>query len=513
MTIALDMRRRTPRYTRTYQSRRRRQNRWIPFVLFLAVTGFCLWVVFQVIALLFSNVTSENAVVKLELLRGKAEFSLPESTQWSPGASEQTFLEGDSLRTGKNTKIALHFMEHNTLFLKESSEIKILSLQEKSSGKRTATFQLIEGGVWGYVDQRSFGGSKKSLFQIQTPSATLASHQVSFDLSTSDQQDHIRIIKGEAEIQVAEAEPLNMGVGQSLVINEESLNQIKQGQGVIDIVDNQFLESEWNIENLSIFFPQEARVLETQVKAKQVEVTPEVVSLPVSSFPSPRITSHNNNDRLTYKQVVDAEGKQVIALEGSVPEFTRQVQVGNYTLTRFQPGDRKWTYIASVEFGTLKPGENVFEIRAISLDGEASAPTKLTLFYEGNPDPTLPRGTLLDSLTPKDSAAPTDIKPFGAPSVTRPEIFALSPQSTYETSAAIVTFSGTVELGTKFIEVNGFRLRKFTEGETRFSYIANANYGNMEEGENIYKIRAFGPNEAISETQIKIYYQPLNIEV
>ncbi|NJP03806.1 hypothetical protein HC823_00825 [Candidatus Gracilibacteria bacterium] len=61
---------------------------------------------------------------------------------------------------------------------------------------------------------------------------------------------------------------------------------------------------------------------------------------------------------------------------------------------------------------------------------------------------------------------------------------------------------------TNAVEVNGFRLKKYTPGEKIFRYTANANYGNMQEGENIFEIIAFGPNDQRSKTAIKVAYQP-----
>ncbi len=81
----------------------------------------------------------------------------------------------------------------------------------------------------------------------------------------------------------------------------------------------------------------------------------------------------------------------------------------------------------------------------------------------------------------------------------------------HQTAASVITIVGEVDATTEAVEVNGFRLRKFEPGNTTFSYIANAAYGNMKEGENTYTIRAFGPKGVMSETSIKVHYAPVEL--
>ena len=102
------------------------------------------------------------------------------------------------------------------------------------------------------------------------------------------------------------------------------------------------------------------------------------------------------------------------------------------------------------------------------------------------------------------------IDEFKAPVVTRPAI--IDEGEPYQTSSDIVTIMGIVDPKTNGVEVNGFRLKKFQPGQTEFSYIANARYGNMEEGENVYEITAFGPDGKKAVKTITVVYTPVNLD-
>ncbi len=106
-----------------------------------------------------------------------------------------------------------------------------------------------------------------------------------------------------------------------------------------------------------------------------------------------------------------------------------------------------------------------------------------------------------------NKAIESSINDFSAPVILKPTV--LSHDEPYQTSAPVVTISGLVDPKTNAVEINGFRLKKFTPGQTEFQYIANANYGNLKTGENTFKITAFGPDGKTAETEIKIHYSPI----
>lgn len=80
-------------------------------------------------------------------------------------------------------------------------------------------------------------------------------------------------------------------------------------------------------------------------------------------------------------------------------------------------------------------------------------------------------------------------------------------QGYYSSSNSVVIISGTAS-GAEKIMVNDFVLQKFKAGDTKWSYYANADYGFMAEGENIYNIYAVDKDGKKSKPlTVKVVYK------
>ncbi len=503
------MRRRSRKYRRRSHYYSRRKKNWIPFLVFVGVVGFFFWAIFQFFSVLLSSVRTETTAAELNIERGRAEFQLStENSNWTPAFSGQTFVEGDQLKTAKNSTIRLNFFDDSTLFLNEETELAIEKLEKNNSDKKTASFHLSEGQIWGHSNETLTTAPKDISYTIGTDRLNLYIKGTIFHLETNSEQDILRLMKGEVEADILNEESqtiktLSIGVGQQLVVNSETLNQITENQDVLTLIDSEFLTSNWHISNLENFDTEGAEKLKAQATPQTTEVTTIAEEEPISE-----------ENLLDPVEILEpAEGASIpanldlIKIVGTAPLETTQIQVNGYTLSKYQPGDRKWSYFAATKFGTLKSGTNTYEVIAFSRDGKQSAPVTLTINYEG----ATPQFTPIPSSTETTNSTETTTT-LPAPKISNPPIFAEDPTAVYETSAAVVTIAGTVSSSTQAVEVNNFRLRKFSPGDTTFSYIANANYGNMKEGENTFTIVAIGPNQERSEQAIKIFYSPVDVQ-
>ncbi len=480
--------------------RRRRRRNYVPLITFLVAFCVVVWLGARFFSMLFSDVRSEAASMELQILKGRAEFTFSESADWAPAYSEQKFLEGDSIRTSNNTRASLEFLGGNMIFLNENSEIKIHELEEKSSGKKTIALELRQGEIWAHASGDAFENTDKSKFTLETERIRVHVKGTIFDLSTRGPQDTLRLVKGNVDVDVFEDlekgnfKNVEVGVGQKLVASNASRDQLFEGKDILEIIDTDFIYSEWHLQNLERFSPQEA----TQIR-RRIEVSAPIANetgseLPVSNeLESPKIISPENGAKIAASQ-------DAVKIEGTAPLKAVQIVVNGYTLTRFQPGDRKWAYFGATKFGTLLPGENTYSVVAISRDGKKSAPAEVKVFYEGE-------GAEIPT---ESNEIKSTINEFKTPVITRPAI--IDEGEPYQTSSDIVTITGLVDPKTNAVEVNGFRLKKFQPGETEFSYIANARYGNMTEGENVYEITAFGPDGKKAIKTITVVYSPVNIE-
>ncbi len=292
---------------------------------------------------------------------------------------------------------------------------------------------------------------------------------------------------------------------------------------VLEIIDNDFIKSEWHLKNLEQFFQTEASEIRRQIeidtqkkealkKAEALASGEDGDDLETSDeMESPKFLSPAEGERIPAE-------KESIQVEGIAPEKAVQIIVNGYTLTKFEPGDRKWTYFAAKKFGTLIEGENLFSVVAVSREGKKSQPAVLKIFYDGTT--TITPNTTEDSTPDATPPEPTSsINNFIAPEIVNPIV--ADPTAPYQTSAAVVTIKGLVDAKTNSVLVtnmsidpdNHFKLAKFKAGDTEFSYIANANYGNMKKGENIFAIQAIGPDGKSATTNVKIFYTPLDVGI
>jgi hypothetical protein len=480
--------------------RRRRRRNYVPFITFLVAFCVVMWLGVRFFSMLFSDVRSEAASMELQILKGRAEFTFSESDTWTPAYSEQKFLEGDSIRTSNNTRASLEFLGGNMIFLNENSEIYISELEEKSSGKKVLSLELRQGEIWAHASGDAFANDDKSKFIVETERVRVHVRGTIFDLSTRGPQDTLRLVKGSVDVDVFNDPDkenftnVSVGVGQKLVASNASRDELVGGKDVLEIIDTDFIHSEWHLQNLERFAPQEATQIRRRIEVAAPSANASNEAIPTSTeLESPKILSPQEGARIAAVQ-------DSVKIEGTAPLKAVQIVVNGYTLTRFQPGDRKWAYFGATKFGTLLPGENTYSVIAISRDGKKSPPAEIKVFYEGEG---------ADLPAESDEIVST-IDEFKTPVITRPTI--IDEGEPYQTSSDIVTITGLVDPKTNAVEINGFRLKKFQPGQTEFSYIANARYGNMSEGENTYEITAFGPDGKMATKTITVVYSPINLD-
>ncbi len=495
-------------YRRTSSYRRRGKKNFIPLLLFLCLIGFIFWAIFQGFVALFSKIQTEPSSAKINILKGQAEFLLPETQDWSLAFSDQELWPKETLKTSLNGKASLEIFENNIIFLGPDTELTILDLEENNSNKKTIKLSLKKGNIWVKASENDFKNND-SIFQIKTKYSVLNVNGTIFDLEHKNNQDIVRLIKGSLKIFVSddknENDPalISMGVGQKLIINNTTKTRIDNNEDLLTAIDTSFIESDWHIQNLKIFFPLEAAEIQEKITKADPQNLEESNKESSTDIESPKIISPKNGIKIPASE-------DTVKIEGTASLDTFQIEINGFSLTKFNPGDKKWTYFAASKFGTLVSGENKFSIVAVSRDGKRSIPTLLTIFYEGKTkikkeNKKIDPKTIQTNLFSK----PPIVTSFPAPTITSPNLF--DSNGVYKTASSIVTIKGKVSPNTKSIKINGFKLRKFKLGDTTFSYIANAAYGNMKEGLNNYHVVAHDIDNKFAETNIKIQYTPVDL--
>ena len=82
--------------------------------------------------------------------------------------------------------------------------------------------------------------------------------------------------------------------------------------------------------------------------------------------------------------------KSYHVIEGTAPTGSSSIKINDYVLKKYSPGEKKWSYIASTDYGTLSNGENKFTVIAYDAKGEEIDSTDFTIIYNPAEIPNLP---------------------------------------------------------------------------------------------------------------------------
>ena len=436
---------------------------------------------------IFSGGEDISAEATIEIRQGVLEFSLDGDDLWTRGSSGQTFLEGDSIRCTGNCEASIEILDGGSVVvLAPNTNITFSELSQNSSGTKEITLDIETGELWGTIAENEFS-NKKSHFLITTPSSEVSVKGAILNLSV-ETDDLLRVSRGKTTLRVKNSsgetsDPLEVTIGQRILIDDaaKELFFSDDASKAIEHIDPAFEESEWNLKNLELFSPQEAAAIRHRIERS---AAPTLQDPRKNGIDSPTIESP-----LPGSIIPAAE--DMLKLAGVAPLDAYRISVNGYILTKFQPGDRKWSYFASKKFGTLVPGKNTFSAISISRDGRESAPSTVEIIYNATSDPVVVAEATSD---------------FPVPVIQAPSL--LDATKAFSTKEPVLSITGIVDPRTIAVEVNGFRLKKFQPGDTTWKYTANANYGNMIIGENTYTIVAIGPGEEKSSASIRVNYTP-----
>ncbi len=122
-----------------------------------------------------------------------------------------------------------------------------------------------------------------------------------------------------------------------------------------------------------------------------------------------------------------------------------------------------------------------------------------------------------DTTTVVTTEEEENLEPLKVTATTNPATagaLAVTSANPLETSVLYNVVRGTAPAGTHAVEVNGYKLRKFSPGQTRWTYLAATYLNTLKEGQNDYTVRALDVDgSAIATTSFSIVYNPVTPEV
>ena len=114
-----------------------------------------------------------------------------------------------------------------------------------------------------------------------------------------------------------------------------------------------------------------------QSDSADVQITYNKAAVQITdALTAPQVVSYNGSTSASASTVTTG----VVLVQGSVAG-AQSVVVNGYTLSKFQPGDKTWTYYANVGGGNLNPGLNTYQVYAVDPQGNKSAITTFTITY------------------------------------------------------------------------------------------------------------------------------------
>ena len=472
------------RSRRSYGRRRTNNGSSLKKILFY---GILLLFLFWGGHTIFSGGDPLSAEATITIRQGVLEFSLNGDDLWTRGISGQKFLEGDALRCTGNCEANVELLNGGSVVvLGPNTEMEFQELSQDSSGRKNIELFISKGEVWSSIADDEFS-HKNSHFLLTTSSSQIDAQGAILDIKTGV-SDLLRVLRGKINLRAInpngnKSDAVEMNIGQQIQMDTaaKELFFSDSAEKAMESLDTSFEESEWNLKNLEFFSPQEAAAIRHRI---ELSATPATQDPSKNGLDSPTITSPASGTIIPAAQ-------DMLKLEGVAPVDAYQISVNGYTLTKFQPGDRKWSYFASKKFGTLVPGENTFNVIALSRDGRESAPATISIVYDATKKPVVVAEATSN---------------FPVPVIQSPRI--TNATKIFETKDPVLKITGIVDPKTVAVEVNDFRLKKFTAGDTQWQYTANALYGNMVSGENTYTVIAIGPDGEKSSASIRVNYTP-----
>lgn len=466
----------------------RRQSRNNKSLFPLLVLGGLIALIIWGISSIFSSDKPIEAFAVLQIRQGVVEFAFEGESIWTRANSGQKFLSGDRVRCTGNCEATLEVLDGGSVIaLAPMTEVEFSKLKQWEKGEKVAEIILKEGELWASIAADEFDNNK-SRFEIRAQHSLIEASGSVFDIVSDRNRDHVRVVRGEINMHALEGysskKAIELNEGQEIRFDKSvtELYLASEGPKAIEALNSSFEESDWNLKNLELFRPQEAASIRHRI---------EIAASPVQQDPS--------KNGLEAPQILEPINGAVIPasldfvkIEGTAPTDTYHISVNGYTLTKYNAGDRKWSYFASKKFGTLVPGENVYKVVASSRDGRESQPTEVKIIYEG--------------VSPSQAAAPVPVEEvqsdFPVPVITFP---ALSDATkAFETTEPVLKISGIVDPRTVAVEVNDYKLQRYQPGDTTWSYTANAQYSNFKYGENYFTVVAIGPEGERSSSSIKV---------
>ena len=133
-------------------------------------------------------------------LAGKGDVRATGETAWAAAANKQDLFNGDFVRTGDLSQMAILFLDNTQIRLNQNSQLQIKSLSDNASG--TTAVKLNAGRAWGQIKPQT-GGPIASAPRVamETPSATMSIRGTDWEVEVApDGKTQLVVLSGAVDM-------------------------------------------------------------------------------------------------------------------------------------------------------------------------------------------------------------------------------------------------------------------------------------------------------------------------
>lgn len=482
---------------RRYRKRTRSQY-LLPFVA-VVVIGIIAVMAFQLWGMFFS-IAKGDAIYYIA--DGRSKMLSFGTSDWENVYNGTKVKLGDSVKTLKNAKGVVTFYDGTVLRMDENTQITLLDITKKNDYQEILIY-LNEGKVW--VNKPKQNVIRKTDFIINTNFASYAITGTIFDLEKSVQEESLRMMKGQVQVDIVEntegkthsIESIPVGIGQQMVLNDAVMKEYyeRKSPSVLGSIDPAFEQTDWYIWNNREDMNPTNFSKRTDASGQIIldkPVTPDISALTpatgdetadasIDRLPMPELLSPKTSNLVLTSDTQSISGKTVAGIKKVVLNQTLagSDKVEKILINSFDPDKQSFTYDLSAVKGNMKEGLNLYEFIGYDENAKATWPLKMEIEYQ------------------KDGTATASTDELSAPEVSLVNGKDYEEGMTVEKDGFAIT--GTVS-GVKEVWVNDFKLGKYKAGDKNWTYNVKASYGNLAPGVNTYKV--YGVSESGEKTPI-----------
>jgi hypothetical protein len=434
---------------------KRMRDYFMPFfiiVVIIAIIVFGWRILNQVFISDSLNTTNERVFLNIE--NGSAKAMMEGKSEWKNAPDNIYLYKGEKLKTGPDGRATLTFADQSIMRLESNSEVEFIQLKKKKDDNLIEV-ALNGGQVWTKIERIT---NPDSGFTIVTDMLTIDSKG---GVVAVDYPGTVYVIDGSAQVGIKYDDEIiktvNVGVGQQFMVDATGINDINEDLDVtlIFAMSDAFESSNWYRWNMKkdgaiSAFEESEEDAETEDLAstddEDSEDTEEetVLTDRLVSITTPSPNSATNKSTVSLEGLFNADKVEAVYIDGKKASVS---------------GTNKWKIY---EIALTKEGENKLSVEAEGTDGVRQTLDPFVITYDSIA-PDMPK---IEEPSPEE----------GETSVTIDDIEQI--------------IKGSVSSDTYAVIVNDYKLSKYVPGSKEWQYYAKTAYGNLEVGENEYKVIA-----------------------